>query len=91
MLIPILIVAMSAFKTTGEIYASPWALPGAWRLDNLLTIWRETNFPRYLLNSIIVTTGSIACLLAFGTMAAYALARYDFRGRELLYCSSSPA
>ncbi|MGL4975329.1 MAG: hypothetical protein ACRC56_08530 [Bosea sp. (in: a-proteobacteria)] len=81
MLFPCMIVVLSAFKSTSEIYASPFALPAAFKMDNLATILRETNFPRYLVNSLIVTGGSILCLLTFGTLAAYALARYSFRGR----------
>ncbi|HEY8382057.1 MAG TPA: carbohydrate ABC transporter permease [Microvirga sp.] len=85
MLYPIVIVVLSAFKTTSEIYATPFALPNSFNLDNIETIWRETAFPRYLANSVIVTLGSIACIVVTGTMAAYALARYTFRGNELFY------
>jgi len=85
MLYPVLVVALSAFKTTGEIYSTPFALPQSFNLDNIETIWRETNFPRYLANSLIVTAGSVATILTVATMAAYALARYTFRGNELIY------
>lgn len=85
MLIPIALVALSAFKTTGEIYTTPFALPKEWSLQNLATIWRETAFPRYLVNSLVVTFGAVAAILAIGYMAAYALARYAFRGNALIY------
>ena len=85
MLYPVLIMVLSAFKTTGEIYASPFALPAAWSLQNVATIWRETRFLTYLGNSILVTVTSIAVMLATGTLAAYALARYTFRGNEAIY------
>ena len=85
MLYPILVVALSAFKSTGEIYSTPFALPQNLNLANLETIWRETSFPRYLLNSLLVTAASIALIVVFATTAAYALARYTFRGNELLY------
>jgi raffinose/stachyose/melibiose transport system permease protein len=85
MLFPILIMLLSAFKPTAEIYASPFALPKAWSFANLATIWRETAFPRYLANSLIVTAGSVSAILVFAYMAAYALARYAFRGNELIY------
>ena len=85
MLYPVLIMVLSAFKTTGEIYASPFALPAAWSLQNVATIWRETRFLTYLGNSILVTVTSIAVMLATCTLAAYALARYTFRGNEAIY------
>jgi raffinose/stachyose/melibiose transport system permease protein len=85
MLYPMVVVVLSAFKTTAEIYSTPFALPQNFSLANIETIWRETTFPRYLANSLIVTGFSIAAIIAAGTMAAYALARYSFRGNELIY------
>ena len=85
MLYPVVIMVLSAFKTTGEIYASPFALPDAWNLKNLETIWRETRFLTYLGNSLLVTGASIAAMLTAGTLAAYALARYAFRCNEAIY------
>ncbi len=85
MLLPIAVMLMSAFKTTREIYAAPLLPPLAPSLANLATIWQETDFPRYFANSVMVTAGAILLLLATGTMAAYALARYRFRGRDGLY------
>ena len=85
MLYPIVAMLLSAFKPTGEIYATPFGLPAEWRLDNFAEIWTGTSFPRYMANSVIVTVASTASILALGTMAAYALARYQFRGNEALY------
>src|SRR5262249_59627852 len=75
MLYPIVAMLLSAFKPTGEIYATPFALPAEWRLDNFAEIWTGTSFQRYMANSVIVTVASTASILALGTMAAYALAR----------------
>lgn len=85
MIYPMAIVVLSAFKTTAEIYASPFSLPQSFSLQNVETIWRETTFPRYLANSILVTGASIVSIVTIATMAAYALARYTFRGNELIY------
>lgn len=85
MLYPIVVVAMSGFKSNAEIYATPFALPAAFSTANLVAIWEQTRFARYLLNSLIVTVCSVASILVIGTMAAYALARYRFRGNEAIY------
>jgi raffinose/stachyose/melibiose transport system permease protein len=85
MLYPIAVVVFSAFKTTGEIYSTPFGLPESFDLSNIETIWRETAFPLYLANSVIVTGASILSIVVIGTMAAYALARYTFRGNEFIY------
>ena len=80
MLYPIFMMVLSAFKTTPEIFMSPFSMPKKFNIENFQVIWEKTNVPRYFLNSIIVTASSIALLLITGTMAAYAIARYKFRG-----------
>lgn len=85
MLYPIAIMFLAGFKGNAEIYGSPFALPQSFSLKNFETIWRETNFPRYLANSLLVTVGSIVCILLTGICAAYAIARYKFRGNALFY------
>ncbi len=85
MLYPIVVMVLSGFKNNAEIYAAPFALPQSFTLKNFAAIWSETNFPRYLANSLIVTTASVALIITTGTAAAYALARYQFRGNEWLY------
>lgn len=84
-LYPILIMFLSGFKTTREIFTNPFGLPQTWTLDNFVTIWQSTNFPLYFRNSLVVTGGSILVILVLGVMASYALGRYKFRGNELLY------
>ncbi len=85
MLYPLLVMALSAFKSNAEIFASPFALPESFDTSNLARVWDETNFVRYLANSALVTGGAVALILVFGTMAAYALARYEFRGNAILF------
>jgi raffinose/stachyose/melibiose transport system permease protein len=85
MLYPILVMIFSAFKTTAEIYSSPFGLPASWSLANVRTIVTETQFPRYFANSVLVTVTSVGLILTFAFMAAYALARYDFKGNDLVY------
>jgi len=79
MLYPLLVMVLSAFKTNAELFASPFALPESFSLTNAARVWGETNFVRYLGNSLVVTASSVLCILVVGTMAAYALARYPFR------------
>src|SRR5579875_1995827 len=84
MLYPLLVVVFSAFKSTNEIFANPFAPPSSLALDNFGEVWTGTEFPQYLLNSVIVTAGSVIAILICGTMAAYAIARYEFRGNGLV-------
>jgi raffinose/stachyose/melibiose transport system permease protein len=84
MLGPIVIMIFSAFKTNAQIFQTPFAVPDFTHVGSLVRVWTETNFLRYLANSFIVTSTSIALILTLGTMAAYAIARYDFRGSSLV-------
>jgi raffinose/stachyose/melibiose transport system permease protein len=79
MLYPIVVMVLSSFKTNAEIFTSPFALPARVSLDNFNKVLAETNFVRYLANSVGVTCAAILLILVFSTMAAYAIARYEFR------------
>lgn len=85
MLYPILVMVFSAFKSTFEIFDNPFALPDFTNLTNFQRILSETNFPAYFFNSVLVTGASIVLILTLGTMGAYALARYEFRGNTAIF------
>ncbi len=85
MLYPLFVMVLSSFKSNAEIFASPFALPESFDLSNIARVWNETNFLTYLGNSVLITTASVGVLLVFGTMAAYAIARYPFRFRETVF------
>lgn len=84
MLAPIVIMVFSAFKTTPQIFQSPFSIPDFTQVDNFVKIWTETNFLRYLLNSFLVTGSSMVLILTLGTMAAYAIGRYQFTGSSFI-------
>jgi len=84
MIYPLLVMIMSSFKTNAELFTSPLAFPREVSLDNLEKVWTQTNFLQYLANSLFVTTASVVLILIVGTMAAYAIARYEFRHSGLV-------
>ena len=84
MLAPIVIMVFSAFKTSNQIFQTPFAIPDFTAIGNLAKIWTETNFLRYLANSVVVTGLSMVLILVLGTMAAYAVARYEFFGASFI-------
>ena len=84
-LLPIVIIAATAFKPAAEINAyPPTLLPGEWTLDNFARIFRDLPFGRLFVNSFVFAGGVTLCALAFDSLAAYALARIDFAGSRLL-------
>lgn len=83
---PLIWAAISTLKTPAELAAQPptW-YPHHPTLDNFRTGLAAFDFPRYLLNSVIVVVSATLLTLVINAMAAYALARYNFRGRNLLF------
>ena len=78
---PVLLVVYNSVKSKKAIFGQPLTLPGPETLDfrGYETVWNAANFPRYFLNSGIVTIGSLILTLLFGAMAAYALTEFRFR------------
>ncbi|MEU8256452.1 carbohydrate ABC transporter permease [Micromonospora inaquosa] len=83
--LPLLWMFISSFKTNGEILADPWSLPGALHLENWSRAWTGAHIGRYFLNSMVVVAGSVSLTMLMGATAAYVFARYEFRGRQVVY------
>lgn len=84
MLYPVVVMVLSAFKTTGEIFEHPFALPDFTQVGNFAKVLGETAMPTYFVNSILVTGTSVLLILVLGTMAGYAVARYESRTNTLI-------
>ncbi|WP_404424635.1 carbohydrate ABC transporter permease [Nibricoccus sp. IMCC34717] len=78
---PMLWVAFSSLKTERAIAGSPFSLPepGAFAWEAYRVAWQEARFGDYFLNSVVVTTTSVALIVLLGAMAAYVLARFPSR------------
>ena len=83
-LYPIFLMFLSSFKTGREILLSPFSFPEVWTFDNYVEAWTRGNFSTYFGNSVLVTFGALALVLVLGSLAAYPLGRYAFRGRGVL-------
>ncbi|MGB2566885.1 carbohydrate ABC transporter permease [Micromonospora citrea] len=84
-IVPILWTFLAAFKNTSEIFSSPWTLPAELRFENFGRAWTKAHVGRYFLNSVFVVSCSTFGTMLFGSMAAYVLARYKFRGNRAIY------
>lgn len=84
-LLPVLIIVFTAFKPASEVNAFPPTLfPHSWTFDNFRAIFTQLPFGRLILNSFGFAGGVTVFALAFDSLAAYALARLDFRGSKVL-------
>jgi raffinose/stachyose/melibiose transport system permease protein len=83
--VPVLYVVLGGFRTTGQIAAKPVAWPGPWILSNYGEILTSAAFWQEIGNSTLIALLATVTVVALGSLAAYPLARYEFRGREATY------
>jgi len=81
---PLLWMVSSAFKGPDEVN-SVNLIPAAPTLENFRYVFTEVPFLRYMLNSFFVAATVTVAALFFHTMAAYALARLSFPGRDIIF------
>ncbi len=85
-IIPLVWMFLGSFKSPTELaQRPPTFLPESWALTNYTEALGRFNFVQYLTNSVLVTVGATVLTLAINSMAAYALAKYNFRGRTALF------
>ncbi|ANZ40053.1 sugar ABC transporter permease [Lentzea guizhouensis] len=85
-LAPVVWTALSSFKDRTELAARPPTLfPQSFAVENYTEALSRFDFTVYLRNSLVVTVSATVLTLAINAMAAYALAKYNFRGRDLLF------
>lgn len=85
-IIPLLWVVLGSFKSPTELaLRPPTLLPREWRPENYSEALGAFAFARALWNSTVVTVVATVLTLVVNSMAAYALAKYNFRGRDLLF------
>ncbi|MGW8887209.1 carbohydrate ABC transporter permease [Streptomyces sp. NPDC055749] len=83
---PVLYMAISSFKTRAQV-TDGRLIPDQFTVQNFVYVFTEVPFARYLLNSFLVSAIVTVVALLFHSMAAYALARLRFPGREALFAT----
>lgn len=87
MLIPLVWLVSTSLKSPSEdlFQFPPQLLPTQPTLANFVKVWNTIPFGRYLLNSTVIALLTVGLNLLFCALAAYPLARLDFRGREVIF------
>ena len=83
---PIVLVVLNSFKSRTAIFGAPLRppLPGTFSLVGYVAVLGKADFALNFTNSIVVTLVSLALVLLFGAMAAWALTEYRVRGNRLI-------
>ncbi|MEA2595273.1 MAG: raffinose/stachyose/melibiose transport system permease protein [Thermomicrobiales bacterium] len=82
---PLVWVTITSLKFTRELYSDPFGLPQFWKWSNYEEAWVYAKMGRYFVNSLVVTVGSTFLVLAFASTSAFALARFEFRFKGLVW------
>lgn len=83
---PFAFMVSTAFKPHAFVLEiPPQLIPEAPTLDNFTRAWSSGDFPRYFLNSVIVTVVSTALSVSLAAMLGFTFARYEFPGRRVLF------
>jgi len=92
---PFVMALLGSFKTTQEVLAwPPTFLPTVWRPQNYIDVWNaladangNSLFPRWVLNSLILASSITIAQLFFCSLAGFAFARLNFRGKGFVFAA----
>lgn len=82
--IPFIWMISTSLMSIGEAQGVRF-FPTEIHLENYLLAWEEAQFAEYFINSVQITAITLAGQLTFSVLAAYAFARIDFPGRDLIF------
>ena len=87
-LMPLLWMVAASFRDESRIFhhdAANWLTTAGWTTSNYIEGWRHAALGPAMVNSLLQVTLIAGCGLLINAMAAYAFARLNFRGRELIF------
>jgi len=82
---PLVWLVISSLKTNGELMGAPLALPKTLQFQNYKNAFEVSGLGRLFLNSIIISITATILNVMVSSMASYAIARYVFKGKELIF------
>lgn len=83
--VPFVLMLVISMKSNSQYVTNPWLpdAPSQWQWDNWAKGWATVG--HYIGNSIVTSVGSVLLCLVLAIPASYVIARYRFRGREIVY------
>ena len=86
MIFPFIWMILTSFKTVAESnQVPPVIFPSAFRWDNFAEAMSSLPFLKLYLNTALMILFRVICAVAFSSMAGYAFAMLEFRGKKLLF------
>lgn len=84
-LFPMYLMFVTSLKNNRQIFTRPFGLPAPVDFSGYIKLFTVSDYQIYFGNSIFVTLITLALITLFTALAAYALAKYEFRARVLIY------
>ncbi len=82
---PVLWMLLASLKSNSEVVTNVWGLPTALHWENYTSAWQTAQLGYALLNSVIVSVGTVVLVTALAGTAAFAFAKLRFRYATLLF------
>lgn len=86
MVVPFAMMVATSFKQQSYVL-TPDLVPDHATFDNYVRAWTSSGFAHYFLNSAVVSLSTVLLVLLFGSMMAYAFARFEFVGKKVVFYS----
>ena len=86
-LLPFYVAIVNAFKTDQDASLHPLALPTTWTSAAFGSLFANSDFGIWTMNSVIVAVAVTLGRIFFDSLAGYALARLRFRGRQTVFAA----
>lgn len=83
--IPLMFALLGGFRSMGQLSAHPVSLPDPWVFSNYAEILTSGSFWRQMFNSLRIAALTVGMVLPVASLAAFVLARFEFKGREAVY------
>ncbi|KPN95107.1 carbohydrate ABC transporter permease [Lysinibacillus sp. ZYM-1] len=84
-LYPILLMILSSFKKSVDIYKDPLGFPTSFSLDTYRTLLSKIPFTTYFMNSIFVSIVSVVLIVVVCSLASFYIARFKFSWNHALF------
>lgn len=82
-LVPVYVMVSSSLKPLQDVQAKFQWVPSTLTIRPYIDIWSTIPLARYFVNSLIVAGAATACSVVIAVFSAYAVSRYNFRGKRV--------
>ena len=84
-ILPLIWVFYTSLKTNREFFMGAWQLPKSMQWNNYYRAWSQLGIGQSFFNTVILLAGAMVLNTLIVALGCYTLARFDFKGRDVIY------